>query len=92
MLTLVRKNCMEEVAALFGLKLGDVFMIESGTFRTVGTTFSFHKDGLFEYVRYGERYDKYMLEDWSDVLHKLLLGQWAIRKLSNEDVVKKALE
>ena len=75
---------MEEIANMFGIKMGENFIIENEDGRTCGI-FKIDKNGLWKYEN-----DSYYY-GWNDVLFYILIGMWGIRKLNNEEVVKEAL-
>ena len=82
---IIRKNCMEEIAELFGVKIGEDFTIESDSGYTVGV-FKIDKGGLWKYDINSKCY-----YGWSDVIIRILDGSWGVRKMTNEEIVKEAL-
>ena len=82
---ITRKNCMEEIANIFDVKLGQNFIVENEDGRTIGI-FSIDKNGLWKYEKDGLYYD------WDDVMFYILKGMWGIRKMTNEEVVVESLK
>ena len=80
------KNCMEDIAKNFGVKIGENFIIENDGGRTVGI-FKFDRNGLWKY----EKENGYFY-GWHDVLFWILIGLWGVRKITNEKVVEEALK
>jgi hypothetical protein len=85
-LMITYKNCMEDIAKNFGVKIGENFIIENDGGRTVGI-FKFDRNGLWKY----EKENGYFY-GWHDVLFWILIGLWGVRKITNEKVVEEALK
>ena len=81
----VRRNCMEDIAKNFGVKIGENFIIENDEGRTIGI-FKFEKSGLWKYEKENGYY-----YGWHDVLFWILIGLWGIRKMANEEVIAEIL-
>ena len=82
---IVRRNCMEDIAKNFGVKMGENFIIENDDGRTIGI-FKFEKSGLWKYEKENGYY-----YGWHDVLFQILIGSWGIRKMANEEVIAEIL-
>lgn len=81
-----RKNCMEEIANIFDLKLNEDFILENDSGYTMGI-FKIDKGGLWKYNKNNECYYA-----WHDVIHRILDGSWGVRKMTNEEVVAETLK
>ena len=81
----IRKNCMEEIADIYGLKLCEDFILESYIGYTVGV-FKIDKYGLWKYDNNNMCYYACY-----DVISRILDGSWGVRKMTNEEIVKEAL-
>ena len=76
---------MEEIADIYGLKLCEDFILESYIGYTVGV-FKIDKYGLWNYDNNNMCY--YACHD---VISRILDGSWGVRKMTNEEIVKEAL-
>ncbi len=83
---IIRKNCMDEIANAFDVKLGENFIIENDDGRTMGV-FKFDRNGLWKYEKENGYY-----YGWHDVIFWVLIGLCGVRKMTNEEVVASVIE
>ena len=81
----IRKNCMEEIAAAFGVKLGEDFTVDGAKGYNMGV-FNIDKCGLWKYDKQNKCY-----YECNCYISHIVLGRWGVRKMTNEEIVKEAL-